>query len=283
MKLSIVTTITNPDKYQYAWREALKNYALLADEIIVVNGGEALNPGQIERQVAAKMVEILMPWPEQWHWRELPLHLNAGLAAATGDWVLKMDIDYLIRECEFSDLRDRLEKWQGDPAVVQLLKTVIMNRFQCYDKAILPICINKKHFGDSIKFGIAADKKTDWCYAIMAKGEDEFGVPMGLSVPENMMRGAGVRIYDYDYFFRTKEVARSEFWRFAQAYATAFDQSWGETEERSWEVWQDQYRGRLKKFLMPISIEGHPEAIRERIKNMKPEEFGHSNWGEAKL
>ena len=102
MKLSIITTVTNPDKYQYAWRETLKNYCALADEVIVVNGGESLDLGQIERQNAV-LKQVMLPWPEKWHWRELPIHINAGLSEATGDWVLKMDIDYLIKECDFDD------------------------------------------------------------------------------------------------------------------------------------------------------------------------------------
>jgi hypothetical protein len=283
MKLSIITTITNPDKYQYAWREALKNFCALADEVVVVNGGQDNQPYFEIGPAYEKIKEIMMPWPEQWYWCELPLHLNAGLEAASGDWVLKMDIDYLIRECDFADLRARLEAWQDGPLVVSFIKTIILNRFRCYDKAAVPFCLNKKLAGDSIKFGINVAEKTDWCYPVMVKGKNFDGVPMGISIPDNIMRGVGVRIYDYDYFFRTKEVARSEFWRFAQAYATAFDKSWGETEEQSWEIWQGQYRGRLSKFLMPLALEGHPEAIRERIKNMRPDEFGFDNWGAAKF
>jgi glycosyltransferase involved in cell wall biosynthesis len=275
MKLSIITTITNPEKYQYAWKEALLNYCRLADEIIVVNGGNLIRKTE-------KIKQIMLPWPEQWHWRELPLHLNAGLAAATGDWVLKMDIDYLIREADFADLRARLEAWQKDTQVISFIKFVVMNRFRGYEKALLPFCINKKLIGDAIQFGIDLKEKTDWCYPIMVRGKRDDGVPMGLTVPEGVLRCSGIRIWDYDYFFRIKEMARSEFWRFAQAHATAFDESWGSTEEEAWQIFCNQYRGRLTKFLYPISVESHPETIRERVRNMQSEEFGYDNWGEFK-
>ncbi len=284
MKLSIVTTITNPDKYQYAWREALLNFCSLADEVVVVNGGESISlldfSGKLKKSCDLK--EVLLPWPEEWHWRELPLHLNAGLAAASGDWVLKMDIDYLIHEADFPSIRAALEAWAEVP-IISFVKLLVVNRFRSFEKTILPFCINKRLMGEKIQFGECVTEKTDWCYPLLVSGKRPDGVPQGVKVPEQMARCCGIRIWDYDYFFRAADVAQSEFWRFAKAYATAFDKSWGDTQDRAWEIFCKQYRGRLRKFLFPLLIESHPEVIRDRIRMMKPEEFGYDNWGEFKV
>ena len=77
---------------------------------------------------------------------------------------------------------------------------------------------------------------------------------------------------------RTKEVQKREFWRFAQAYATAFNKSWGSSEEEAFSFWTKMMKSRLSKQLYPMDIESHPEFIKEKIKNMKPEEFGFNNW-----
>lgn len=277
MKLSIHTTITDPDKYQYAWREALECFCALADEVIIVNGGESLSLDD------GKIKEILLPWPEEWHWSELPVHLNAGLDACSGDWALKMDIDYLIHESDFSTLRFALEEAKHH-LVASLMKCPIVNKNHFYRKCDIPFAINKALGGNKIKYGKPLDgQKSDWCYPIFTQKEyirygEKNLVPEGRLVDEVVVRRTGIDVWDYDYFFRTKEIAKSEFWRFSKAYATVFDKSWGSTEKESWNVFCEQMKGRVKKAILPLGIESHPRFIKERILAMTPQEYGFNNW-----
>jgi len=39
MKISIFTTITNPEENQYPYLEAIASYLALADEVVIVDGG----------------------------------------------------------------------------------------------------------------------------------------------------------------------------------------------------------------------------------------------------
>jgi len=72
-------------------------------------------------------------------------------------------------------------------------------------------------------------------------------------------------------------LVKESFWRFSKAWQRATgDWSWGDTADKALDVFKKQLYGRLKnKYLKDVN---HPEFIIGRIKNMKPEEMGFSNW-----
>ncbi len=98
--------------------------------------------------------------------------------------------------------------------------------------------------------------------------------------PDYAMMPISANIYNYDHFFRTKEMAKNEFHRFSQAYATAFDWSWGKTPEESFKIFWDSIKGRLKK--LSLKEINHPKHIIERIQKMTSDEFGYNNWDDFK-
>lgn len=284
MKVSIFTTITNPELNQYAWREAINNYLDFADEVIVVDG--ASTDGTLEELVEMhtqvnlnagyeKLQVGVMPWPQdKWDWSELPKHINFGLDRCTGDVAIKMDIDYLIHEKDFDLAYRQLETMVNNKFMLGwFVKLTVLNKKKGYRKTEMPLAVNK--FFKDIKFGKNNTVKTDWCYPIYSKGIDKNGVYYGSPIQQKMVFGTGIDIYNYDYFFRTKEKAKEIFWRFAKAYATQFDSSWGSTEEDAWNVFLKQEKSRLKKNLVNIS---HPEAIKQRVLHMREDQFGYNNW-----
>ena len=275
MKISIFTTITSPEKYQYAWKEALDSYLDFADEVVVVNGGESINDDRVK--------EVMLHWPTQWNWIELPKHLNAGLTVCSGDVIIKMDLDYMIHEEDHDDLRKSLKEMvDKDYMVGAFVKKNILNKKYAYQKSVLPNAINAK-FKDQIRYGDAVNEQTDWCLPLkVEKDELNKDLPEGISFSKKEMAWLSCNIYNYDYFFRTKEVAKSEFWRFAQAYSTipAFKDKWGATEEDAWQLFLNQMKGRTKNHAL-LDVD-HPKYIRERVNNMTPDEFGFSNWDNFK-
>lgn len=282
MKISIITTITNPEENQYPWREAVGNYLSLADEVIIVRGRqEDIKLFKSDNWPQHRMRLIFAPWPEKWHWKELPIHLNAGLAAATGDWIIKMDVDQLFHEVDFPAIRHTLENDAKNCAVVSFVKKTIVNRNHWYRKCALPVAINAAM--KNIRFGIAADKKTDWCCPILISSQElKSKVPIGKIVPESMIFFSGIDVWNYDSFFRTKEKQKEIFWRFAQAHSIAFqNDSWGASKEESWQIWNKMMEKRRRGQLMPIALNSHPAAIHQRIKEMSPDEFGYNNWGKS--
>ncbi len=280
MKISVITTISNPDARQDAWREALASYLDFSDEVIIVNGGDP-----VEYPKSPKLQPYFLDWPKEWDWSELPAHLNLGLEKATGDWVLKMDIDQVIHEATMADLRAILESLSEFP-VATMEKCSFVTAKWCYLKGKIPVLINKGRFPE-VRFGEADDKATDLCYPIFARGEilkqgTRRMVARGPAVPESRYGHTGIPYYNYDYTFKIKEVTRSEFFRFSRAYARYFgDWTWGRTEEEAFQFFLQMMRSRFKKCqsLGEFPIENHPRYIREKVASVKPEQFGFDGWG----
>ena len=94
-KLSIATSYTNPEKRMDPWREALACYEDLADE--VVRSGE--------------------DWPYEFTWDYIGKVFNESYQKATGDWVIRMDLDYFFHEKDFENIRKILGDNFDKPAV----------------------------------------------------------------------------------------------------------------------------------------------------------------------
>lgn len=282
MTLGIHTTVTNPEQDKFAWREAIQNYLDLADQVIVVDGcstdgtWEELQEWS-KKESSLKIVQL--PWPrEQWHWSELPKHLNAGLRHLQTDWRLKLDIDCLIHEKDFVTLRYALTKKANSFLAASLQKSVILNRESYYRKCDVPFCLN---FTGTVVYGIAKDNpQTDWCYPILWDGKtiDMYNVPIGQELKVDMCYRTGIDVWDYDYFFRTKEETKERFWKFAQSWYESHDASWGTTKEEAWQVFIQQGKSRLQKQTLPLSIQSHPQCIQTRLQQMTEDMYGYHNW-----
>lgn len=271
-KIAIVTTITRPDEWQYAWKEALDCYTDLADEVIVVMGDlEHDSKLMMEYGKKKNLWSYYLHWPDEWHWSELPRHLNFGFdrVGENIDWAIKMDLDYLIHENDWSKIKKQLFLAQQFP-VAAGVKLTMLNRELGYKKCRINNMVNMKHWKD-IEFGKAVDKETDWCFPIWR--EDKTSV---VDVYDT-----GLNIYNYDYFFRTKEVAKKAFWRFSKAYYRGTGSwGWGNSPDDALDKFTKQMVGRLKT--QPLKKREHPKYIINRINKMTPEEMGYSNWGAYK-
>src|SRR3990167_2221818 len=171
MEVSCHTTITNPEENQYPYIEAITSYCALADEVIVVDGGST--DGSLEKilAISPKVKIVTLPWPQdKWDWWELPRHINYGLDRCTGDWCVKMDIDYVIHENEIPKIRERLEAAFAikEIGVASFLKKVVLNKEFSFDKAVIPFAV-KGYWRDRIRYGKSTNTNSDWCYPVYAR------------------------------------------------------------------------------------------------------------------
>jgi len=283
MKLSIITTVTDPFKRQDPYIEALASYIDLADEVVVVCGrkkdAQDVRDGFLDLK-EPRIKFVYLDWPSDWDFSELPKHLNAGLEAATGDWVIKADIDYIFHHNTMKELRRRLEQMSLFP-VATLQKYLFVTHAKCYQKGQNPLAINKKEF-PNICYGEAVNKKTDLCYPIFPKigGVNKKGVPTGAAVPEKRWGKTGIAFYVYDNTFKTQDVVKEEFWKMSKAWHSYFGEwKWGKTKEEAFEVWIEMMRSRLNKCAYSFAPQAHPKYIQEKIKNITDEQFGFRGWG----
>lgn len=298
MKLSIITTIGNeketPNERGDKWQEALECYCDLADEVIVVDGSsrrKSTIPLECTKfsSTTGKVISYRLRgqiWPYDWSWEELPMHLNAGLEAATGDWVIKMDIDQLFHEDDFKRVKAVLEEYKDAP-VLTFEKRSFTKWNRYYQKGKIPIAINKKKFGNKIRYGHATNKKTDLCYPIFWDGDykmvkDWFGerkIPQGVYNPADFVN-TNIPIYNYDYTFKTKEQTFKEFWRFSQAYHRYFGE-WklGATPEDAFSKFMEMMEGRKMHVYYDCRLEQHPKFIQKALGDLAPEQFGYNGFG----
>lgn len=273
MTLSIIVITANPTEKQYAWREALASYSDLADEVVVVDGGTEV----LEMPHNGRLIHV--PDPEVWNWAEHAKRLNLGLKEATGDWVIKCDIDWMFHENDRGKIREKLSRINQQIAVATFQKKTFYPFRKYLQKGSVPIAI-RKEFKDKVKFGKDPDSYTDLTYPIYWDGTfDEHGVELGKLVREYEWAKTGETVWNFDYTFKTFDVAKKMFLRGSQAHKVYYGESnWGEDEEQALQAFLANMRGKTSKAI-PMDINILPKYILPRIENIKPEEFGHSGWG----
>lgn len=274
MKLSVVVITANPTEKQYAWREALASYCDLADEVIVVDGGtEDLDIGNDKLKV------IKNPDPEVWTWSEHAKKLNIGFKEATGDWILKADIDWVFHEDYFEEIRNKLSALGTPVATFQKFNYYPFKKYR--EKGEIPIAVNKD-FKDRIRFGKDPDKYTDLTYPIWSNDVllDKEGVPVGTLVKEYEFGRTGQPFWNFDYTFKTIDRAKKSFLRMSLSHEDYFGTTkWGHTEEEAFKKFLANMIGKQQGAIEIKDFSILPKYIRSRIENIKPEEFGFNGWG----
>lgn len=245
MKLSIITTATNPIERQDAYDEAMSCYTDLADEVIVT--GE--------------------DWPFEFEWSHIGKTFQEGYDLATGDWVIRADLDYFFHEQDMSRIRHMLELYRDNPAAsFWKYQFILVDRYSIKSRPV--ICLNKAKFGDRIKLNGGGDL----CQATLDGQELR-----AADVPE-----IKVPLYNYDFSWKTEEVIRKDFGRFARAWNRTFN-NWnlgGPDDDSAFEVFKKMVIGRYAgRGGEPLRLEEHPKYIQKRIKELTPDRLGHSMFG----
>ena len=235
-----------------------------------------------------KLKIVNLEWPYEWNWLEYPKHLNEGLKHCTGDWILRLDIDQFVHEKDFEKIREELSKCPQDCEATTFQKMSFAYGKKYYQKGGQPIAFRNRQ---GIEIGKCIERATDLCFAVRRTGEiinykkvdgketDEilYELPIGHDLKTYK---TGIEYWNYDYFFKTKEFTRKEFWRMSRAYH-AFFNSWefGYDEEASFQVFLDMLKGRYNRSPYEYTLETHSKYIQKAILELKPEQFGFNGWG----
>ena len=240
-KISVSTSFTNPEKRNDPYEEALDCYGDISDEIIIV--GEN--------------------WPIEFKWNQIGKYFQEGFDKSSGDWVLRMDIDYFFHEDDIANIKKELEKFKKFP-IVSFVQYQFFTPFKYSKKSLLSVAINKKEFPN-----IKLNGGGDLCLPTLnGKLLNPFKFPI-----------SKYPIYQYDSMFRTKEVVSSDRARFARAWHREF-QSWGSrggaTPEEAFAGWIKMIEERLPSHIYKFNIKNHPKYISNKINNLSDDQFGHN-------
>ena len=244
MKVTIFTSYTNPDERKDPWKEAMSCFEDIADEVIVV--GKDI--------------------PYEFEWTIWNKEFQRAFDEASGDWVIRMDIDYFIHEKDIQNLKNNLFKFKEYPGIIfPQYQFFIPTKYSYHTN--LCLAVNKTNF-PNIKLNGGTDKILP---TINNKILDYKKLPW-LDIP----------IWQYDGIFRTKEIIAEDRARFARAwhrYSDNYNKRGGPTKELAYDAWFNFQKKRFKNHVFPVKIDDHPKYIKESLKNLKENQFGYSAFG----
>lgn len=244
MKISIFTSMTNPEERQDPWKEALNCYYDFADEVITV--GE--------------------DWPEDFTWDYIGKTFQKGLEKSTGDWSIRMDLDYFFHEKDFYYIRKFLEKNNHNPVVAFPKRQFFTpDRYQIQSR--ICIAVNKKNFPN-----VKLNGGGDLCFPTLN----------GLDLNPYKLPLAKSPIWNYDMMFKSKEIIAKERLRFGKAWFSYFGDRGIfniENEEEAFEAWFKWIEEKYKKHVFKIKSNKHPKYIQEKLLKLEPSQFGYSAFG----
>ena len=124
-KISVFTTMTNPEERKDPYKEAINCYKELGDELIIVGDD----------------------WPDEFKWDHIGKTFQKGFDECSGDWVIRMDLDYFFHEKDLNDIKNFLNSNTEQPAVAfPQYQFFTPDRFQVKTK--ICVALNKKEFPD---------------------------------------------------------------------------------------------------------------------------------------
>lgn len=244
-KLSIFTTATRPIERGDTYKQSMKCYKELADEVIVTG----------------------RDWPQEFSWELIGQKFQEGYEKCSGDWAIHSDLDFIFHERDFPAVRKAMEDNPDAPALsFWKYQFILPDRYNL--KSRLVIAVNKAKYGDRIKFNSGGDLCQPSLDGRELKSSD---------VPE-----ARVPFYNYEKLIKTKEQVKDDVIRMDRAYHRHFKRwLYSDTgrENEAYNGWLDMAYGRFNKPQEHIKLKDHPKYIQKTISNLTPEQFGFNGFG----
>lgn len=272
MRLSIFTTQTNPEKRGDIHKEALACYKQLADELVIVDGGD--NPSICRKDIKADTYECFpwQQWPQEFEWTQISKSFQAGYDYCTGDAVIHADLDFVFSEKDYEAIRKAAQTMLDSNAPAMSAwkwQFILPDRYNL--KSRLVIMVNKRDYGSRIKFDGGGEQ--DLCQP---------SLDQKLIRPDDIPEGKFC-FYNYEKICKSKSQIAEDQGRMERAWFRHFGKyqmgSDG-TDESAYDRWITTQKGKFAKPQKHIALEGHPAVMAETIRNLTPEQFGHSGFGE---
>lgn len=244
MKLGIFTTLTNPLARGDNFIDAIACFEDVADVVTIIDGDDT--------------------WPKEFSWELIGQHFQKGYEACDADWVIRADIDYLFHERNIHDIRNVISN-NADAPALSFHKYQFIQPDRYTLKSRVTLAVNKKKYGDRIKFDSGGDLCAPSLDGKELKPED---------IPE-----AKIPIYNYEKILKTETQIKDDVERMARAWHRRFGDYWLGTDETAYDKWLHMMDGRYKKAPNKVDLDFHPMYIRETILNLTPDQFGYNGFG----
>lgn len=266
MKLSVFTTTTDPIERGDLFWEAMGSYDF-ADEVVVVDGSRVpiANPGMHEVEDKS-YVQVNSRWPQGFSWELIGQQFQRGYEAASGDWVIHADLDFIFHEQDYRSIRKACEENSKAPALsFYKWQFILPDRYNL--KSRLVIAVNKGKYGDRIRFDSGGD---------LAQPSLD-----GKYIDPNDVPEAGIPIWNYEKLIKTQDQVAEDVGRMARAYEKHFGEFklGGPDDDSALDEWLTMVLGRIRKPQKHIPLKDHPKVMRGTIRHLTPDMWGYGGWG----
>lgn len=263
LRLSVFTTLTNPTIRGDHWRESIASYLDLADELVIVNGGEDLG-------LQHKKIKLInYEWPREFDWPFIGQQFQRGYEATTGDWVIHADLDMVFHEQDFERIRLAIEQYVYQPALsFWKYQFILPDRYNL--KSRLALAVNKKMYAERIKFNSGGDL----CQPSLDNEQ----------IPVSAIEETRVPVYNYEKITKTADQIAEDCGRMDRAYNRHF-KSWqlstdaSGSDESCFDGYIRLLKGRFNKPQQQIALDEHPKYMQATINSLSSEQFGYNGFG----
>ena len=246
MTIGIFTTLTDPGRRGDNYKDAIKCYEDLADKVVIVDGHTT--------------------WGQEFHWDVISQHFQWGYDRCDTDWVIHCDLDFVFHQKDFGKIRQALRDYP-DSAAVSFYKWqfILPDRYNLKSRLIL--AVNKKKYGDRIKFNGGGDA----CQPTLDDRDLDIN-----NIPQS-----GVPFYNYEKLIKTLPQIADDVGRMDRAYFSKYGAYlYGNGNDFSaLDGWFQMVKGRFNKPSKHIPLSDHPKYVQETIKNLTPDQFGFNGLG----
>jgi len=290
--------------------ESIKSFLPMCDELIVVDGCSTDNTIEEIKKIDDKKIRIVADkdtkWDRDWIYSRMGHNSNRGLDECRGDIIIKFDIDFVAHEYCASDMnltrnfkKDCVKLFEqerktfyfvrknfilADRYFIKCKKTLGFNRHQC----------DVEKMG-KIRYGIDIER-WGWGFEPIVPKFKENGIWFGTMLRNGRNSFCPTSsIFNYDFVFKTKEMAQDVRHRHIMAvmkqkslrYKLIRQPIPAITPERLANVPEygitmlkrQSISNYKDKKQVPLPISSHPEVIKDKIRNLTPEQQGYNCWG----
>jgi len=263
MSIGCYILLQNPKTNNYPYLECINSMLDIFDEILIVDGGTI--DGSFDSLKDPRIKFIKRDWKDDADWDFLTQQYDYGLQNLKTDWRVKIDADYVFHQDDIQAIKDFLEANQ-DKKIISFEKASfnLIDRYR--SKTKVGLAVNHLHFPN-----------IHWNTDDKYQDSDEV-------LEEGTWTPSGIKVYNYDNCFKTKENISKVMYKFAKAVANKYGKNWGyESPEAALKFFIDSVRTRLDAHNQSeIPLEEHPKYIQEKIKNMTDKQMGYSLFGYQK-
>ena len=309
MKISAFTLLTNATKFGYPFVESIKSWLPVVDELVIIDGGSTDGTLEMVKAIGDEKIRIIQDedtkWEDDWSYSRMGKNFNRGYHECVGDIVIKFDADYILHEDAYKNADPRHNfKENCRQAVIQNALTigfvrwnfVLVDRY--FFKKRKTLAVNRlacKKRNIVVDYGLD-NKRWGWGYEPVVPENKENDLIFGtlLGVTGNYF-ATNVKVFNYGFAFSTQE--QTQWARERHVWAETQQQNMKyKTIKQSELTYGLDNLEKIKKEALErhiknckvynknrpsvnISIDSHPEIIRQKIRDLKPEQQGYNLWG----